>query len=83
MPTMVLLFLYLQALHQDLVGRAAHGVAFAPVQVVDPAAGHAAEPATGLDEDDLGTFPLRGQGRHDTACRAAVDADVDLVMRSL
>ena len=79
MPTMMLLFLLLQSLHQDLVGRAAHRIAFAPVQMVDPSAGHAAEPATGLDEDDLGPLFLRSQGCHDAAGRAAIDTNVGLV----
>ena len=82
MPAM-LLFLHLHPLHQELVGRAAHGVAFAPVQIVDASAGHAAEPTAGLDEDDLGPLFLRSQRRHDAACRAAVHTDVDLVMRDL
>ncbi len=83
MPTMMLLFLLLHPLHQDLVGRAAHGVAFAPVQVVDPATGHASQPATGFDEDDLGPLFLRSQGCHDAACRAAIHTDVHLMMRDL
>ena len=81
MSTMMLLFPHLQSLHQDLVGRAAHGATFAPVQVVDPPAGHAAQPATGLDEDDFGPLFLSGQGCHDTTRRAAIHTDVYLVER--
>jgi hypothetical protein len=75
----MLLFPLLHPLHQDLVSRAAHGVAFAPVQMVDPATGHAAKPATGLDENDLGPLAFRCQSRHDAAGGAAIDTNVGLV----
>ena len=47
------------------------------------AAGHAAEPATGFDEDDLGPLFLRGQGRHDAARRTAVHTNVCVVTSDL
>ena len=53
--------------HQDLISRATHRLSFPPVQMVDPSAGHAAEPATGSDENDLGPFSLRRQSCHHAA----------------
>ena len=49
-------WLLLNTFHQNLVGRAAHGVAFAPVQIVDASAGHAAEPTAGLDPQERRRF---------------------------
>ena len=51
--------------------------------MVDPSTGHTAEPATGLDKDDIGPFFLSGQGRHDATRCAAIHTDVYLVMRDL
>ena len=50
-----------QAVLQQFGGRAADCLAAAPVDVHEPAAGHAAEPAGGLDEHHPAALP---SGRH-------------------
>ena len=75
--------LFFQSFHQDLVSRTTHRIAFTPVQMVDPSPSHTAKPASGLDQDHLGTFFSRCQSCHDATGSTAIYADICLVTRNL
>ncbi len=69
-------WLLLNALHQDLVGRATDRITFTPVQIVDTPTSHAAKPATWFDKNDIRPFFASGQGCHNATRSAAIHTNV-------
>ena len=65
-----------QTIFEQFGGRATDGLAAAPVDVHEPAAGHAAEPAGRFDEHHPAALPSGRHGGQNAAGSASVDADV-------
>ena len=65
-----------ETVFEDFFRGAAGGFGAAPVDVDEAAAGHAAEPAAGLDHEDAAALAGGGDGGGDTGGVAGVDADV-------
>ena len=65
-----------EAVFEDFFGRATGGLRAAPINVNQAAAGHAAEPTTGFDDEHATAFTSGGDGGGDTRGVADVDADI-------
>ena len=65
-----------EAVFEDFFGRATGGLRAAPIDVNQAAAGHAAEPTTGFDDEYATAFTSSGDGGGDTRGVAGVDADI-------